>query len=217
MGFLASPRHRNQAPVVLVGARDTHSDRMDEQERSSGLLFPSRDGGFRARSALDKPIRSALKQAGIEKRLTPQALRRTAEEMHRHYARRAAPSDRSRRRGRLSRRRRRFVVVLRLGACPAFNERDALPRVERRVSKVKIPSLAARVVGRCRARQVALYRECRESLNGDRRLSGQRFKKAKRQGHLRCESARARFGRLERSEEWGDSFRDPRRSPARSR
>lgn len=75
--------------------------------RESELLFPSETGGFRSPSVLDKPIRHVTAAAGIGKKITPRAMRRTfkdlcrraevkdlvsmaisghlTEEMHEHY------------------------------------------------------------------------------------------------------------------------------------
>ena len=50
---------------------------------SSELLFPSRTGGYRARSGLDKPFKVILKAAEIRKRFTPHGTRRTANDLYR--------------------------------------------------------------------------------------------------------------------------------------
>ncbi len=53
------------------------------QMRESDLLFPTRDGGFRSRSCLDKPFAAVTAACGLQKRLTPRALRRTFQDLSR--------------------------------------------------------------------------------------------------------------------------------------
>lgn len=53
------------------------------QMRESDLLFPTRDGGFRSRSCLDKPFAEVTAACGIDKRITPRALRRTFQDLSR--------------------------------------------------------------------------------------------------------------------------------------
>ncbi len=53
------------------------------QMRESDLLFPTRDGGFRSRSCLDKPFAAVTAACGLEKRITPRALRRTFQDLSR--------------------------------------------------------------------------------------------------------------------------------------
>jgi integrase len=51
--------------------------------RDSELLFPSDTGGFRSRSALDKPFRRVALAVGLDKRVTPRAMRRTFQDLAR--------------------------------------------------------------------------------------------------------------------------------------
>jgi integrase len=55
----------------------------------SDLLFPGRDGGFRARSSLDGVFRAVAKAAGVPHKVTPRAMRRTFKDV----ARRAGVSE----------------------------------------------------------------------------------------------------------------------------
>ncbi len=52
-------------------------------QQESELLFPSELGGFRARSALDKPFRDVAKEIGLTKHITPRAMRRTFQDVAR--------------------------------------------------------------------------------------------------------------------------------------
>jgi hypothetical protein len=49
----------------------------------SELLFPSRSGGYRAPSCLDKPIEDIAEKAEIAKTLTPRFMRRTFQDLGR--------------------------------------------------------------------------------------------------------------------------------------
>jgi len=51
--------------------------------RESELLFPNRDGGYRAETHLDRAFRIVAKSAGIKKRITPRAMRRTFQDLAR--------------------------------------------------------------------------------------------------------------------------------------
>lgn len=51
--------------------------------RDSERLLPSETAGFRARSVLDKPCRVVARAVGVEKRVTPRALRRTFRDLAR--------------------------------------------------------------------------------------------------------------------------------------
>ncbi len=66
-------------PPVVLDVLRWHIDTqlVTEAMRASDLLFPTREGGFRSRSCLDKPFAAVSKACGITKRITPKALRRT--------------------------------------------------------------------------------------------------------------------------------------------
>ena len=51
--------------------------------RESELLFPSRSGGYRAPSCLDKPIEDTAEKAEIAKAITPRFMRRTFQDLGR--------------------------------------------------------------------------------------------------------------------------------------
>jgi hypothetical protein len=51
-----------------------------EQQRSE-LLFPAENGGFRARSVLQKPFAEVTKAIGLKKRITARAMRRTFQDV----------------------------------------------------------------------------------------------------------------------------------------
>jgi hypothetical protein len=51
--------------------------------RESDLLFPSARGGFRARTVLRKPFAAVARSIGLEKRITPRAMRRTFQDLAR--------------------------------------------------------------------------------------------------------------------------------------
>ncbi len=71
----------------VIDALEVHRESFNEAQLASGLLFPTKTGGVRARSALDKPYQAILERAGIEKRLTPSTgPRRTAARMYRKVA-----------------------------------------------------------------------------------------------------------------------------------
>ena len=73
-------------PEVLE-ALEAHRETFNEAQRVSGLLFPSREGGLKARSVLNKPFREILRAAEINKRLTPSSgPRRTAARLYRKVA-----------------------------------------------------------------------------------------------------------------------------------
>lgn len=54
-----------------------------DEQQASELLFPSKRGGFRSRSGLDKPFEAVTAACGIKKRITPRALRRTFQDLTR--------------------------------------------------------------------------------------------------------------------------------------
>ena len=54
-----------------------------QEMRDSQLLFPAITGGFRARSALDKPFAAVCMKLGLRKKITPRAMRRTFNDLAR--------------------------------------------------------------------------------------------------------------------------------------
>ena len=71
----------------LLEALEAHRETFNEAQRAWGLLFPSREGGLKARSVLNKPFRDILQAAEIHKRLTPSSgPRRTAARLYRKVA-----------------------------------------------------------------------------------------------------------------------------------
>lgn len=52
----------------------------------SDLLFPSKRGGFRSRSCLDKPFREVAAAIGLTYRVSPKAMRRTCQNLMRAAA-----------------------------------------------------------------------------------------------------------------------------------
>jgi len=78
-------RYRITLPDDLMQLLRWHADRLSPGPmRDSDLLFPSEVGGFRAASALDKPFAEVCKAAGIVKRITPRAMRRTFQDLARN-------------------------------------------------------------------------------------------------------------------------------------
>jgi hypothetical protein len=51
--------------------------------KKSDLLFPSRVGGFQARSALDGPFADVAEKMGLKKAISPRAMRRTYQDLAR--------------------------------------------------------------------------------------------------------------------------------------
>ena len=110
-GVKRSRRSADSPPLwpEAFEAIEAHRLTFNDAQLASGLLFPSRQGGLRSRTHLNKPFRDILEAAGIEKRLTPSSgPRRTAarlyrkvsdsavaqavaghltDQMHRHYGR----------------------------------------------------------------------------------------------------------------------------------
>lgn len=72
-------------PKDVVDVLKWHIDTQLEtwQMRESELLFPTRDGGFRSRSCLDKPFAAVSKLCKLDMRITPKALRRTFQDLSR--------------------------------------------------------------------------------------------------------------------------------------
>ena len=66
-------------PEFVISVLRWHVDKQlvtREMERSE-LLFPSETGGFRSNSALAKPFRTIAKAMGIQKQISPKAMRRS--------------------------------------------------------------------------------------------------------------------------------------------
>ena len=65
-----------------------HREWLEHQrfKRDDGLVFPSRAGTYRTSSLLRKPLRRCAAKAGIDKRVTNQALRRTVNNLIRQTA-----------------------------------------------------------------------------------------------------------------------------------
>jgi integrase len=77
---------RNQRialPRELVEILRWHVANLPGPMRESELLFPSETGRFRSRSALDKPFRRVALAVGLDKRVTPRAMRRTFQDLAR--------------------------------------------------------------------------------------------------------------------------------------
>ena len=71
----------------VIDALEAHRETFNEAQIASGLIFPTRTGGVRARTALNKPFRAIRERAGIKKRLTPSTgPRRTASRLYRKVA-----------------------------------------------------------------------------------------------------------------------------------
>lgn len=71
-------------PPELVDVLRWHVARLPEgKQGDSELLFPAVDGGFRARSVLDKPFAAVAKAIALGKRLTPRGMRRTFQDLAR--------------------------------------------------------------------------------------------------------------------------------------
>jgi site-specific recombinase XerD len=78
---------RNQRlalPRELMDILRWHADNLSPgRMRDSDLLFPSETGGYRSRSSLDRPLRVVARAIGIEKTITPRAMRRTFQDLAR--------------------------------------------------------------------------------------------------------------------------------------
>lgn len=108
-GVKRSRTARDVAPLhpAVWAELEAHREDLNDLQRATGLVFPSTEGGYHARSVLDRAFRDSRRVAGIAKRFTPHGCRRTAsalyrkaagsvvsmaivghttEEMHRHYA-----------------------------------------------------------------------------------------------------------------------------------
>jgi integrase len=87
-GVKRSRTSKDVAPLTdeLKAALEAHEAALNDDQKDSGLVFPSEGGGFRSRSVLDEPFRIILKAAGISKRFTPHGCRRTAAALYRKVA-----------------------------------------------------------------------------------------------------------------------------------
>jgi integrase len=85
MNTTKTKRHqRLSLPDELMEILRWHVAQLPEGPmQDSDLLFPSTVGGFLSRSALDKPFRAVAKAMGLEKRVTPRAMRRTFQDLAR--------------------------------------------------------------------------------------------------------------------------------------
>jgi len=52
-----------------------------DEQKASELLFPAENGGFRSRSALQKPFAEVATAIGLKKRITARAMRRTFQDI----------------------------------------------------------------------------------------------------------------------------------------
>ncbi len=77
-------RQRIAVPKELVDILRRHADELPEGKmEESELLFPSRQGKFRAASVLAKPFAAVHKALGLRKKITPRAMRRTFQDLAR--------------------------------------------------------------------------------------------------------------------------------------
>lgn len=85
MNTTKTKRHqRLSLPDELMEILRWHVEQLPEGPmQDSDLLFPSTVGGFLSRSALDKPFRAVAQAMGLEKRVTPRAMRRTFQDLAR--------------------------------------------------------------------------------------------------------------------------------------
>lgn len=75
---------RISLPEEVVEILRWHVDNLATAEmRDSELLFPNRDGGYRAETHLDRVFRIVTDALGIKKRITPRAMRRTFQDLAR--------------------------------------------------------------------------------------------------------------------------------------
>ena len=71
-------------PEELMEVLQWHVDRLpDGLMKSSELLFPSETGEFRACSCLDRPFDEVASALGLNKKITPRAMRRTFQDLAR--------------------------------------------------------------------------------------------------------------------------------------
>jgi hypothetical protein len=72
-------------PEAVMDVLRVHVDNLTPgKRRESNLLFPSRNGGFLAKSVLDKPFRAVAKALNLRKTITPRAMRRTFQDVARN-------------------------------------------------------------------------------------------------------------------------------------
>lgn len=77
-------RLRIALPEALMATLRWHVDQLPAGKmRDSDLLFPSRTGGFRSASCLDKPIREIAEATGVKKHLSAYFMRRTFQDLAR--------------------------------------------------------------------------------------------------------------------------------------
>jgi integrase len=80
-------RLRIPLPPALLGILREHVRQLPPGPmRESDLLFPSEVGGFMSSTTLTKPMLAIAKAAGIKKRITPRAMRRTFQDLGRQAA-----------------------------------------------------------------------------------------------------------------------------------
>lgn len=71
-------------PPAVMGVLREHLDSLTRPKmKASELLFPARHGGFRARSALDRPFADICARLKISPAVTPYAMRRTNKDLMR--------------------------------------------------------------------------------------------------------------------------------------
>ncbi len=70
-------------PAWIVAVLAQHVAELRGVAAESDLLFPSKRGGFRSRSCLDKPFDAVRREVGIGYRVTPRAMRRTYQDLAR--------------------------------------------------------------------------------------------------------------------------------------
>ena len=75
-------RQRLTLPPVMMAILREHVEALTDREAKSELLFPSRLGGLRSRSALDKPFAAVSKKLGIAP-VSPKGMRRTNKDLAR--------------------------------------------------------------------------------------------------------------------------------------
>jgi integrase len=78
-------RQRITLPQVLVEILRWHTATQltTPEQQTSELLFPAEDGGFRSRSALKKPFATVASAIGLNKHVSPKAMRRTFQDLAR--------------------------------------------------------------------------------------------------------------------------------------
>lgn len=74
---------RIDLPTEILDVLRSHIDDFNDKQRESDLLFPTRSGGFRSPSVLDKPFKLVAGKIGLTKRITPKGMRRTFQDLAR--------------------------------------------------------------------------------------------------------------------------------------